>query len=473
GILLIYNACITEIHAQTVSTENTAQTGQEAQSVIVEPKSKCDTSAFKHIEGQSGCQSEHNQLQDSKGMRKDTHLTIKDAQMPQKSQTKEQNQSMKNNELKTSVTENCDTTEYCRKEADTKKANTKTFNTNSKGESDKAITQQPEKNTEQKSESVTSVNQEDNDTGVMPKKERFVVYQCHGHCAGWGDRTRSIIIAYLIALLMKRSFILDITDPCSLDGVLVPNKVNWARRLPNGLSIVDVEHYVNTLPSKPFADLISQDKDLNDIFPEDVVTIKSPIAIVEQFARNPRHHKVLASLGYDMSRFTQCRMYAIFYDEIFKLSPKLQHELDIFISKSKIQEGGQLICAQLRMGGPYIKGDMKFNDMEDLTVVWDYIKQCITPDTTVFITSDANEVRQQAKKIFSKRWIDHEGFSSHIGSGERELRCKGQRKTILDFHSLALCDSLIVSTGTYGQLAAYRRQQGFNDFHIFSKKKIH
>ncbi|CAH1784472.1 unnamed protein product [Owenia fusiformis] len=305
-----------------------------------------------------------------------------------------------------------------------------------------------------------------NDHGEA-KKERFVVYKCNFGCGGWGDRTKAIVTGYLIALVTDRTFLIEITHPCSLDGILEPNKVQWNRELPKGLSTIEVKWDVERY-GKEFIELVPDKRHMNELFPEDVIVVRGQIAGVDRFKDNPVYAEKIKSLGYDLSTFTQSHIYGVFYDLIFKLSPVMERRFQEFAQISKKHEGYHLFCAQMRMGAPYIRYDPVINKRETASAVWDFMKENAHGKYKIFISTDAEDVRKEAKSIFPESIIDNEGQITHLDADNADDSCKGLQKTLLDFHALAYCDTLVVSSSSFGFGAAYRKDEYANIYLFYN-----
>ena len=60
-------------------------------------------------------------------------------------------------------------------------------------------------------------------------RTKLIVYTCHAGqlCGGLGDRLSGIISAFFLAVATDRLFLIDYSDPVSLDETLVPNTFQW------------------------------------------------------------------------------------------------------------------------------------------------------------------------------------------------------------------------------------------------------
>ncbi|CAD7961825.1 unnamed protein product [Amoebophrya sp. A25] len=61
--------------------------------------------------------------------------------------------------------------------------------------------------------------------GTLFKKKKYIVFGCHHGayaCGGHGDRWNGIFVAFLLAVVTGRDFLIDMPDPIALDNFLVP-----------------------------------------------------------------------------------------------------------------------------------------------------------------------------------------------------------------------------------------------------------
>jgi hypothetical protein len=58
---------------------------------------------------------------------------------------------------------------------------------------------------------------------------RYMIYTCKQghHCSGTGNRQRGIVAAFLVSILTKRIFLMDIDNPIPLELVLEPHMIRW------------------------------------------------------------------------------------------------------------------------------------------------------------------------------------------------------------------------------------------------------
>ena len=71
------------------------------------------------------------------------------------------------------------------------------------------------------------IEEYNNFTSSSNNATKYLIYQCYRHCGGVGDRMNGIISLYYVALITKRTFIIDSPYPYPLINMLIPNKVKW------------------------------------------------------------------------------------------------------------------------------------------------------------------------------------------------------------------------------------------------------
>ena len=71
---------------------------------------------------------------------------------------------------------------------------------------------------------------------------RYMIYTCKKghHCSGTGNRQRGIMATFLVSILTKRVFLMDIDNPVPLDQILEPHLIRWNEK-PNSLSELESE----------------------------------------------------------------------------------------------------------------------------------------------------------------------------------------------------------------------------------------
>ena len=72
------------------------------------------------------------------------------------------------------------------------------------------------------------------------QKGKYLIYDCTIHksdvCGGYGNRLQSITILLILAMLTKRVFLIQATNPIDLNEHLLPNAVQWNYTVPRELN---------------------------------------------------------------------------------------------------------------------------------------------------------------------------------------------------------------------------------------------
>ncbi|CAH1782519.1 unnamed protein product, partial [Owenia fusiformis] len=309
------------------------------------------------------------------------------------------------------------------------------------------------------------------------ESEKYIVYRCRGTCGGLGDRLQGIHSTFLLAIALRRKFRIDFQFPCDLYSVLGENYEPWHEPdTPTGdtriLSAIDYYENCGDIifaePTREYSDdytMISEQKSaemsFNEKYPEQVVIISTNQMWTQTFYKDPRYHKALTDLGFNMNYFTDGTIFRETYNHLFKLQPNMQRALATFMARARPNKDIQLVCAQIRMGhNPSVPQDeTKRNKKEWLPLLWDFLSLYnISRKYKLFVTTDSQEVREQSQRLFPDVLHDTEGRITHIDRYDNQSEaCKGMEKTILDFTILSKCDILVVSRSNFGTYSAKLR----------------
>ena len=81
--------------------------------------------------------------------------------------------------------------------------------------------------------------------GTQTDTNRYLIFTCRpvgkGSCTGTGNRHRGIMPTFLVAVLTRRIFLIDIQNPQPLDQILLPNLVRWNAVPPHLSQLEDRE----------------------------------------------------------------------------------------------------------------------------------------------------------------------------------------------------------------------------------------
>ena len=277
---------------------------------------------------------------------------------------------------------------------------------------------------------------------------------------GWGDRTRKIVAAFLLSLALNRTFILDMTWPCSIEKFLQPNWISWSISSHPQLRKTSSSKNITSLSSSSLAELLSFHRDYSVLFIQ-----TTNIAYFDLISRHaPLSRSLFNRFGLKREHIQIITLYPLFYELLIRLSSPLQEKLD----RLKLNDDRRpLLCGHLRIGrNPSNPKDMVFPHREKMNVtVLNFLR---TRPGRVFITTDSGDVQRLARRVFGpSRLIEINGTIAHIDRDWKYLACQSLEKTILDFHALGFCRLAVISKSSFGHLAIVRRTNPYEDLFLY------
>ena len=307
--------------------------------------------------------------------------------------------------------------------------------------------------------------------------KKYIIYKCvHGKsCGGWGDRLKGIISTYAWSLITNREFLINFTNPCQLDKMIEPNCIKWNMSIPDlknkssiELKLVDNQNFKNSIKK---IDLHSY---LSNI---DVINVYNNLDWTVHMSKNLFIENKIKSMGYDPNKFKIQYLFFDWYKKLFNLNTELKKKFEDLKKKVKPTVNTELICAQIRTGGVRAnhKNDLLFNKYEETKMFWSFINETFVKNYKkykLFVSTDSELVEKDAISIFGKEnVILNEGLITHV---DRELEklnnCTKMHRTILDFHSLQLCDSAVISESGFGKLGLWNRKNPGQNLYLYSVK---
>lgn len=288
--------------------------------------------------------------------------------------------------------------------------------------------------------------------------KKYLIYRCMGgigvsFCSGLGNREIGIVASYLLANATNRTFGVIMKHPCDMNKFLVPNTYNWTitpEQIQNlttsSLSVRNNRKFTNSLTNIDF----------NRIYPQDVVYILNNQEYHLQLFQNKLYRKNLEWAR----KLPKNLIYRTILNKLFKLHPNLEKKKNVFLKMARPSPQSKLICAQVRMGkNPSIPWDNRqMNSMAGVENLWNFFDEKDNV-SNIFITADSSAVIQSAKKRFNKRFVTTDGPIIHIDKAYRGSPCSGMEKLILDQMILKDCDTLVVSSSSFGRIPAYWRNK--------------
>ncbi|KAL7676234.1 hypothetical protein ACOME3_002490 [Neoechinorhynchus agilis] len=87
----------------------------------------------------------------------------------------------------------------------------------------------------------------------------------------------------------------------------------------------------------------------------------------------------------------------------------------------------------------------------------------------VFVTTDSEDVRQEAKSFLRNIMIETEGVITHIDRSNQDIACSNLKKVMIDFHILGMCDISIISNSGFGFFGNLRRKRPYKDLYLYCR----
>jgi hypothetical protein len=308
--------------------------------------------------------------------------------------------------------------------------------------------------------------------------EKYIVFE-EGY-NGFADRLKGIISTFAIAKLSERNLLININKPCNLTYFLLPNKIDWSRsvedlilknKLPGNYSRVEIEYF-----AKP--DGLFKEYKIEDI--EYFIFNYSEIDVIyfrtynvqwlwgtqvssksENAFFSPRISQKIKDLGLSQLDFHMYRKFKDWFDQLFKLTPKLQHEYERY-NKLMRPNGAKtkVICAQIRTHDIQSKKNASVADQ-----FWSYIKNKLIPkidqavyNHRIFVTSDFHEIESLTSLYFGKQNVVYTESDNRKESHFLKLsNCESDYKFVLDFFLMSNCDVGLFGHGEFGFWALLNR----------------
>ncbi|CAF0823337.1 unnamed protein product [Rotaria sp. Silwood1] len=290
---------------------------------------------------------------------------------------------------------------------------------------------------------------------------KYLIYTCNQPCGGWGDRTRKIVGAYLLSLVLNRTFIINMTWPCPITHLLEPNFIKWNQTVKN----------LSKRTNVTVSNLTASDKDYGEVLlweNIDIIYFKvKDLAYYSLLLWRDDFYRILhLQYGLHRSKLFIHTIFTLIYELLFKLKSHPQSHMNEI--SEKIQSKS-LYCAHIRIGkNPSNPNDVIFPKRERMnTSVIGFLKNISKSNDLVFISTDSEEVQSYARKLFRSRLLTIDGIIRHIDRSGKKLACDGLEKTILDFYMISHCHTLIMSKSAFSFWANMRRLNPYDNLYLY------
>ncbi|CAF3552073.1 unnamed protein product [Adineta steineri] len=301
------------------------------------------------------------------------------------------------------------------------------------------------------------------------KPNKYLIYTCNQPCGGWGDRTRKIVGAYLLSLALNRTFLINMTWPCSITNLLEPNFIQWNQTIKN----------LSQRTNRTIDKLTSSDKDYDDVLSwKNIDIIYFKVKDLSYYRlilwRDDFYRNLDLNYGLHRSILFVHSIFTLVYELLFKLKPHPQSHMDEIAEKFSLDS---LQCAHIRIGkNPSNPNDVVFPKREHMnTSVIGFLKNNSKSHEIIFVSTDSEQVHTYAKQQFHSRLLTVDGMIRHIDRSGKKFACHGLEKTILDFYMISQCRTMIMSKSAFSFWANMRRLKPYENLYLYCDgiKKIH
>ncbi|KAK3599057.1 hypothetical protein CHS0354_024385 [Potamilus streckersoni] len=293
---------------------------------------------------------------------------------------------------------------------------------------------------------------------------RYLIDTCvdEDQCFGWGDRQRAIVTTYLVSLLSGRQFGIYMTNPCALENFLAPNKLNWIVKKDELDSLCTRNFYMyNVHLQHNRQHQMIETADFQTLFPEDVIYFHT----AQDYLPSIRRNKLTADKIPWLHRYTLGEAYGYIMKLLFTPNNNTQKTVTELLSKHVKNQ--TLVCAHVRMG--IVGFDTLRTPKSELHVIWDFLHRYNdTNKYKLYVATDMNETKAQAKKLFRDQIFDTVGI---IDQMHRSKSCEVFRRVIVEQEILTRCDILMLTQSTMGMIAAFTRNTN-NGLYCFYKERV-
>ncbi|XP_046559303.1 uncharacterized protein LOC124268378 [Haliotis rubra] len=292
---------------------------------------------------------------------------------------------------------------------------------------------------------------------VKPRWEnKYFIYDCsHGNCGGLGDREEGIVGAYILSQILSRKFKVNMLVPCDIGNFLQSNKVDWSLQ-PSEINGLKSSRY-KRLDHEAFKlrEKIAKSLDLEKEFPSDVTYF----TVNQEMVNYLKLHPLFKTLRWAYNQ-TTTDIYNIVLRRLFRMRPEIQERFDHFQISAR-DKGRKLVCAHVRvMNNPTIPGDGYRPTPLNVSVVWNFLSQYNNSALyRMFVATDSQKVRQDAKRLFPSVIQDLEGDIVHVDRDNhgKDYACAGFGKVILDQQTMSSCDVFFMTDSGLGRIASMMR----------------
>lgn len=308
---------------------------------------------------------------------------------------------------------------------------------------------------------------------IQTQSNRTLTYYCSKNCGGWGDRLRGITSTYILALCLRRRFLIDMSNPYELSHFLQPNFIDWyAKQKP----INSFEF--NSMDGRKARelDVNTSSGNLTEIWSNyDHVRLTTNADYITPILKNPFFRSIVTQIGIRSNESNQQALFPLIFELLFKPTSLIANELDHLFQRIHNQS---ILCLHIRLGqNPTIPNDGKLPYRHFLVPhMMKYIDEHFQQfHPSIFVTSDSNESLENLRKHYGReRILTIDGPIIHIDRPNRrkdslDLIIRGFFKVIADFYFLGECDVLLMPRSGFSHWANLRRTHPYSNLYFYCR----
>lgn len=314
---------------------------------------------------------------------------------------------------------------------------------------------------------------------IQSNATQFFTYYCSSFCGGWGDRLRGITSAYILAVLLRRRFIIDMKHPCDLTNFVLPNLIDWTPI--QNINKLNTTLRLNLIPhpgNKKVRSLMLSSNLIKDWSKHDNILFTTNDDYVSVVLKNPIFNLSISELNIRSNESTQQDLFPFLYELLFKPTSIIIDTVNQLFLKSSLHFNQSIICMHVRAGkNPTMSNDKKIPFRQSMA--YDMMKfidrNLSSPRSSIFAASDSYQNQEYIQSHYGKdRMLTISGPIIHIDRLNRSLLStdtiyRGFLKVIAEFYFLGECDTLLRCRSGFSEWAGRRRLNEYSNLYIYCR----
>ncbi|ESP01033.1 hypothetical protein LOTGIDRAFT_172867 [Lottia gigantea] len=220
-------------------------------------------------------------------------------------------------------------------------------------------------------------------------RQKYLIYLCDKNrgCSGLGGRQQGVTYAFINAIQMDRRFGIIMSSPCDVRQFFIPNEYNWI--IPE-----------SNLFGKPYK-VIERGT---------VLSLNETTEVIYLLTGSKRFVSMYRQIQHKLPPYLKGgtkvgQILKLIWEYLMKPS----HYVINHLKTLALPEN--LTCAHVRIGrSKNLPNDAPRNNLTSVPKLWDFMEK-YDKVNTIFVATDNIEVRDSARRRFTKRYFDSGGSS--------------------------------------------------------------